>query len=317
MSNGQIDEVSNLVVISRRVIVVVDKHSGAWKIAYADFVTALMAFFLLLWLLNAATGSQALGIGDYFSDSVDESSTSNLSHILEGLTFDADNVLSSISGTPSITTDTPNLGGEERGQREGKSRSVKDLENFYQSNLPDSDIPNIEELGQGSGLILSLLNDNPHLQARKKSFTVEDTPDGSRLHILVPGLDNIFEGRFSATMSDEVKRELAVVLSMLTKIDNDIIISGHTDSLPDWSPAVDKWDLSIQRAYSVFKWLTFLGFDQERVIRIEGLASTSKLRLPEGSSLLQENHVSIFIIENKDNFKKTMFDRGKTLYEET
>jgi chemotaxis protein MotB len=309
------DENASLIVLTRKVNVIVDRHSGAWKIAYADFVTAMMAFFLLLWLLNAATGSQAVGIGDYFSPAVDKEHDSQLSQILEGLTFDPDNVLTSITGTPSTSTDTPNLGGEERGQKEGKSRSVEDLKNFNRANLPDTDIPDTEQLGEGSGHVLSLLSKNPQLQERKNSYTVEDTPEGTRLHILIPNVDNTFTSRFSTEISDETKRQFAVTLSLLTKIDNNIIISGHTDNLKGWPNNIDKWDVSLQRALTAFDWLLFLGFPEERVIRVEGLADTLPIRLPINVNPLQNNHISFLLAKKKSNPPPTvtLFDRGSLL----
>ena len=312
------DETENIVPITRKVYVITDRHSGAWKIAYADFVTAMMAFFLLLWLLNATSGSQAVGIGDYFSPSVDVEHPSQLTEILQGLTFDPDNVLTSITGTPSTTVDTPNLGGEERGQLDGKTRAVKELKNFNTSNIPDDDIPDVEQIGEGSGHILSILLENPQLQEKKNSFTVEDTPLGARLHILLPGFENVFESRISERISDDVKRELAVVMSFLTQIDNKIIISGHTDNLGGWPSNIDKWSVSLGRALNIYDWLIFLGLSAERVVRLEALADTHPIRFSQEISPLQQNRISLLIIrKDKEETPATqvIFDKGQLLSE--
>lgn len=266
-------------------------HGGAWKIAYADFVTAMMAFFLLLWLLNAVSQEQLEGIADYFAPTVSSTSQSGSGQILGGTTVAVDGALEDTVSRPTVTMDLPppsaGSGGEamqdkpiqaEVDAQETKAKAEQDQFDKAEKDLKDK----LETL--------------PEFQQMAQSLMIDNTPEGMRIQLIDrDGLSMFPSG--GASMYDHTERVLGLVAEIIKKMPQDIAISGHTDSVPmgGGNQSYTNWELSADRANSARRALLKLGVPEARMARIVGKAATDPL-LPDNPSDAQNRRLSIVLL---------------------
>lgn len=266
-------------------------HGGAWKIAYADFVTAMMAFFLLLWLLNSVTQEQLEGIADYFAPTVTSVSQSGSGQILGGTTVAVDGALEDTVSRPSVTMDLPppkaGSGGEalqdepieaEMDAEEAKAKAEQDQFDKAEQELKEA----LETL--------------PEFQQLAESLMVENTPEGLRIQVVdQDGLSMFPSG--SAVMYEHTERVLGLVTEIIMKMPQNIAISGHTDSVPFGGGGQDytNWELSTDRANSARRGLLSMGVPEERISRVVGKAATVPL-LPDDPSNARNRRLSIVLL---------------------
>ncbi|KEO85464.1 flagellar motor protein [Erythrobacter sp. JL475] len=233
-------------------------HGGAWKVAYADFVTAMMAFFLLLWLLGATEETQRKGIADYFSPTLvktrQESSGSD--GLLGGSSLtDVDNYPHAMgqTGTQSITIPRGAQGGPVEGGGEGDATT----------RLRKS----IEEQ----------LSEKREISRLVRQVRVMRAPDGVRID-LVDDADFSMFALGTTVLTDDARALLEVIGDTLAQERNPLILRGHTDSLP-WRSGVqvNNWSLSAGRAEATRQQLILSGLPAARFARIEGVADTEPL----------------------------------------
>jgi chemotaxis protein MotB len=233
-------------------------HGGAWKVAYADFVTAMMAFFLLLWILGATTEKQRKGIADYFSPTLvqmrEKSAGSN------GL-FGGDSIISkdnyahraSQTGSKAITIPKDASGGAKEGAAAIRSRDrvrFQVLQKKLQQQMAASKTTN--------GL-------TQHVR-----FT--ETPEGLRIDI-VDGADFSMFALGSDDLVPRAQQLIGEVASTIAGVPNGVIVRGHTDGLPYAAGRdVNNWTLSSARAEATRKALAGGGVGPDRFLRIEGVA---------------------------------------------
>jgi chemotaxis protein MotB len=233
-------------------------HGGAWKVAYADFVTAMMAFFLLLWILGATTEKQRKGIADYFSPTLvqmrEKSAGSN------GL-FGGDSIISkdhyahraSQTGSKSITIPKDASGGAKEGAAAIRTRDrvrFMVLQKKLQQQMAASKSTN--------GL-------TQHVR-----FT--ETPEGLRIDI-VDGADFSMFALGSDNLVPRAAQLIGEVASTIAGVPNGVIVRGHTDGLPYAAGRdVNNWTLSSARAEATRKALAGGGVGNDRFLRIEGVA---------------------------------------------
>ena len=231
-------------------------HGGAWKVAYADFVTAMMAFFLLMWLLNATTEDQRKGIADYFNPTIPVSQISGGgADALNGSTIFAEKTLAK-DGSGGAKTNQKNYEEEEEEAASGKL-TAGDLEAIEASLRGQIDGKDAEGLAQHiqmrvtqEGLVIELVD-----LAERPLFNVGSTNASSTLHTL-----------------------LKAVTSALILVENDVSIVGHTDSLAysgrrDYS----NWELSTDRANVARRLMIDEGFPQDKIDEVSGKADTDPL----------------------------------------
>ena len=266
-------------------------HGGAWKIAYADFVTAMMAFFLLLWLLNAVSQEQLEGIADYFAPTVSSTSQSGSGQILGGTTVAVDGSLEDTVSRPSVTMDLPppkaGSGGEamqdapvqaEVDAEQAKAKAEQDQFEQAQKELQDA----METL--------------PEFQQLAESLMVDNTPDGMRIQIVdQDGLAMFPSGR--ATLYDHTEKVLSLVISVINKMPQKIAISGHTDAVPmgGGDQTYTNWELSSDRANAARRFLLQEGVPAERLARVVGRAATEPL-LPDDPTNARNRRLSIIML---------------------
>ena len=234
-------------------------HGGAWKIAYADFVTAMMAFFMLMWLLGSTTKGDLQGIADCFQNPLKVSlaggsGSGDSSSLIQGggkdLTATVGQVKAGDVEAPRKTINLQKLKAEfEKAERERLAGLKSELE--------------------------TLIDANPTLKQFKSQLLLDLTSEGLRIQIVDEKNRPMFD-----SASSEVKPYTRVILreigKTLNKVENHISLSGHTDASPFAGAGRDfsNWELSTNRANSSRRELVAGGMVDHKVMRVVGLAST-------------------------------------------
>ncbi len=252
-------------------------HGGAWKVAYADFVTAMMAFFLLMWLLNATTEDQRKGLADYFNPSIPISPMSGGgAELLEGATIFSAKAESNASTEPK------------KKDNQSASEALKEEETRIQ-NAQQAALEAVEEdlLGQIGGDQTEGLAS--HIQLRV-------TPGGLVIE-LIDTNDNPLFNVGSTNASPIMVLLLDVVAQSLSSVENKISIVGHTDSLP-YSSGRDytNWELSTDRAHAARRLMIAAGLPVTQVNEVAGKADSDPL--VEDRFAPQNRRISITILKS-------------------
>ncbi|SFI11669.1 flagellar motor protein MotB [Albimonas pacifica] len=247
-------------IVKRKKVVGGDgHHGGAWKVAYADFVTAMMAFFLLMWLLNATSEEQRAGLAEYFDPRVP------IAKISGGGTgaFGGDSMFSestmSQNGT-GASANTPmdneqakgDTGSMDRQADEGQAQELTELDNLFrgmtgESEAADALLQHIKTRVTDEGLVIEL-------------FDVDGQP--------------LFRTG-SAEPTPQMEALLAMVGGVARLVTNRIAITGHTDASPFAAGAsYGNWELSTDRAQVSRRALAEAGIEAERMARVTGKADT-------------------------------------------
>lgn len=241
-------------------------HGGSWKIAYADFVTAMMAFFLLMWLLASLNKAQKDGLSEYFKQPLR---------------------IASIGGdSMGARKETIKGGGDNFKKKDGQVAG---------SNQDSVEMKQLEQLK--TDIMLSMDND-PSLSDLKKRLLMDVTSEGLRIQLI----DNQNKPMFGMG-SDDIDPEMLLVLdkiaNLLQHMPNKISIQGHTDAHPYHNPEdleQSNWELSTQRANTARRALVKSGMQEEKVMRVTGFASTVLL---DKKNPLNPNNRRITIIVMK------------------
>ncbi len=236
-------------------------HGGAWKIAFADFATAMMAFFLVLWLLSSATPEQKKAISGYFQDPV-------------GFTESASPYVIDLGGTPAPAPDKT-LNPEVKG-----AQAVDDT----QADVEPVDAAQVETLAEQIErerleLLLQELqnkvNENPQLQRFKDQILFEITQDGLRIQIMDAANRPMFD-LGSARLQPYFEDILLAMSDTIKAVPNKISVSGHTDAKPFVGRGdFGNWELSAERANAARRTLVAGGYPDEQVARVVGYASSA------------------------------------------
>lgn len=250
-------------------------HGGAWKIAYADFVTAMMAFFLLLWLLNSVTQESLEGISNYFAPVSTSQTTSGSGDILQGKTITEEGISSNATARDSVTVDLPppkaGTGGDlSEGEAESKAQPTEeDLEAQAARKEQEAFEDAQEELQK-------TLESVPQMRQLKNSLLVDNTPEGLRIQLIDrDGLAMFPSG--SSKMFLHTERLLELVSKVILSMPQDISISGHTDATPFSGQDYGNWELSSDRANSARRALESFGVPDARIQRVVGKSATDPL----------------------------------------
>ena len=233
-------------------------HGGAWKVAYADFVTAMMAFFLLMWLLGATDEKQRKALADYFAPTIVQTKTDSAGST--GM-FGGDSLVAADkyphgaaqTGTRSMTIPRDAVGGPR--EASGRER-VKENQRFRQ--LAQSLVDRVQAKADLKRLA-------PNLR-----FT--ETSEGLRIDIIDDADFSMFAIGTSQLTVDGARlfREIAVAIAAAP---NQLMIRGHTDSAPWTAKAgTNNWRLSVDRAEVTRNFLEYRGITPNRFSRIEGVA---------------------------------------------
>ncbi|VVO46482.1 Motility protein B [Pseudomonas fluorescens] len=231
-------------------------HGGAWKIAFADFATAMMAFFLVLWLLSNATPEQKIAIAGYFKDPIGftESGTPYIIDLGGSPTLAPENTLNpEIKSQPQ--PDKVTIGNE---QAEGMAEQVEK--------------ERLELLMQE---LQSKVDENPQLHKFKDQIQFEIIANGLRIQIMDAENRPMFDSG-SARLKPYFEDILLAMADTIKAVPNKISISGHTDATPySGSGDFGNWELSANRANAARRALVAGSYPESQVARVVGYASSA------------------------------------------
>ena len=266
-------------------------HGGsAWKIAYADFVTAMMAFFLLLWLLNSVTQEQLEGISDYFAPSTASTSSSGSGDILAGKTIGEEGVSQQDASRPSVVVDLPppKVGAADIQDLEEGDASAEQMEELQKQQEE-------EQFEKAEEALNEAIQAVPQLKQLAKSLMIDNTPEGLRIQLVdQEGLAMFPSG--GSDMYLHAKKVLELVSQVILEMPQNIAISGHTDAAKFVSDTgYSNWELSADRANNARRVLKDLGVADGRVARVVGRADTEPL-IPEDPKNARNRRLSIILL---------------------
>lgn len=273
-------------------------HGGAWKIAYADFVTAMMAFFLLMWLLGSTSQGDLQGIAEYFKNP--------LKVALEGGTGSGDSSSVIKGGGEDLTRA---VGQVKRGEVESRSTinldaaKAQDGSTSYGSeSVPDDEIrkkiarQDRARLLDLKGQIDALIEASPSLREFKNQLLMDVTAEGLRIQIVDEQNRPMFD-QSSAELKPYTRELLLAIGRTLNGVPNHISLTGHTDSTryAGGERGFSNWELSSNRANASRRQLVAGGLDPEKVIRVVGLADTQPF-VPEDPAAAQNRRIAIVVL---------------------
>jgi len=235
-------------------------HGGAWKIAYADFVTAMMAFFLLMWLLGSTSEGDKKGLSDYFQ--------SPLKVAMQG-------------GTGAGASNSViNGGGNDMTQSAGQTRRGDGADAKAKKMSGDQAKAarakqDAQKLGELSAKISALISSNPKLAEFSDQIKLSITADGLQIQIVDDQKRPMFDSG-SPSVKPYMREILQEVGLALVDVDNKISVDGHTDQTPYGSGArgYSNWELSADRANATRRELVASGMPDDKIARVMGLASS-------------------------------------------
>ncbi len=235
-------------------------HGGAWKIAYADFVTAMMAFFLLMWLLGSTSEGDKKGLSDYFSAPLKVS-------MMGG------------SGAGASDSILPG-GGADLTQQSGQSKrgdgsdpiQRKSATAAMKAEIAKQDAKALAALG---GKIAALISNSTQLSEYSSQIRLDYTPDGLQIQIIDDQKRPMFDSG-SAIVKPYMRDILREIGAALNGVENKISLDGHTDRSPysNAQRGYSNWELSADRANASRRELVSAGMPDDKLARVVGLASS-------------------------------------------
>jgi chemotaxis protein MotB len=262
-------------------------HGGAWKVAYADFVTAMMAFFLLMWLINTTSPEQKRGIADYFAPASLSETTSGSGGILGGKAL----ANSGASGSGSkdviqaLAPDAPpDVTDTAQSQTQSNQEAVKAAQEKHEDAAFASAVQSLRQAMQ----------DMPELAELSKQVIVDQTPEGLRIQLVDQEGRSMFnEG--SAVPNDLAKVLLRSVAKIVNQLPNRITIAGHTSASAEGAKPAADWSLSSARADMARQILQGAGVDPDRIYQIAGKAASDPL-YPDDPMLPGNRRITIVLL---------------------
>jgi len=233
-------------------------HGGSWKVAYADFVTAMMAFFLLLWLLSMTSPESKAALSHYFNsfslfkDQPQQSGTS---------------ILDKSSGILNVGR---SLQSESARIQAAKKATTEELAKAMRDAIDDK------------------------LKAMKNQILIDTTQEGLKIQIVDNEGSEIFRSG-SAEPTEKARQIIKLVSENLREKPNRIIIEGHTDSAPFKTTQKTNWELSTSRASAARRELENNGIDPNRIARVVGYADQEPL-IKENPKDLRNRRISIILM---------------------
>jgi chemotaxis protein MotB len=269
-------------------------HGGAWKIAYADFVTAMMAFFLLMWLISMTTQEQKIGLAEYFSPTALSPSTSGAGGMLWGTALDT-------SGNKSSSPRDAARGaaGQEDKARPSGSGRVSDREVNRPAAAEQANHSAIASLRQA-------LQKMPEIAELSRNIVIEPTKEGVDVSLVDQDGRSMFrEG--SVDPYERTRRVLEVLAPTLRRLPNQLSVTGHTAAArPGSVETVDPWRLTAGRSLAVREILSGAGFPNDRFTSVVGRADTEPV-FPDNPYLAPNRRVTITLLNAEPPLPPNLF----------
>jgi chemotaxis protein MotB len=233
-------------------------HAGAWKIAYADFVTAMMAFFLLMWLLGSTTKGDLRGIAEYFQTPLKVamaggSGSGDSSSVLQGGGVDLTRRVAQVN---KAATDPSRKDESRKAVQAAMERDEK------------------ARLAALKGRLEAAIDNSPTLKQFRKQLLLDITAEGLRIQIVDEQNRPMF-ALAKAELKPYTKEILHEIGTVLNEVPNKVSLSGHTDATPYSSgeKGYSNWELSADRANASRRELVAGGMNEAKVVRVVGLSS--------------------------------------------
>ena len=239
-------------------------HGGSWKVAYADFTTSMMAFFLVMWLVTQSAAVKE-SISGYFKDP-------------SGFKKGGSSSVLPKQGVSVIDMKEKSSMVKERTRKQREAESRKQLE-------------------QAAGSIMQQLKQNPSFSMLKNQIEVQMTAEGLRIQLLDSSGETFFE-RGSAQLKPNTQLLLQLIAQEIGKLNNKVIIEGHTDSYQYADNAsYTNWELSADRCNSARRWMKDNGLRQDQVNEVRGFADTEP-RIQDDPSDPRNRRISIIVVND-------------------
>lgn len=308
-------------------------HGGSWKVAYADFVTAMMAFFLMMWLLNATSEQQRRGISNYFGpvgegigaggtggllggsaletkgnfNSTKPDSNVNTNHLKNEMTADEDE--DEEDGNKDFLGDEPSNSKMQMKAENQKKEDIKPQELVKAQAIVQKYESQI--FTQATHELLQAIQEIPELKELAENLIIDQTPEGLRIQIVDQQRYSMFP-RGSFEMYPHTKTLVALVAKVIKKLPNKISITGHTDSFQfSNDKKYSNWELSADRANATRREFLDQGIPQDRMIYVVGKADTEPL-VPQDKADDKNRRISIILHRtDKDNPSSPLLDSSK------
>ena len=252
-------------------------HGGAWKVAYADFVTAMMAFFLLMWLINTTSPEQRRGIAEFFAPASVSRVSSGAGGLLEGTSFAEEGVRHGHSAPvaqapePQFTSNASSenrseahveAGGEQAPNEEAlsRARTLRETAEFARAEIA----------------IRQAMQDMPDIAELSRNVIVEQTPEGLRIQLIDQEGRSMFNPG-DAAPNERARRLLVAVSGVISQLPNRITISGHTDGSRPGGRYSSNFELSAARANEARRILQAQGISAERIYEVAGRADSEPM----------------------------------------
>jgi chemotaxis protein MotB len=283
-------------------------HGGAWKVAYADFVTAMMAFFLLLWLLNAVTEEQKKGIAQYFKPTIAPPSQQSQEAVLNGQPA----IMQAIDGASAANASLEDAEDDAEDVPKGPEEKSDDQQNPVPANAGQQgekpvDVKEAQEVVAKAEQqqfedvkkkIEQQIQQDPGLADLKNNIDIQQTPEGLLIQLLDKDKVSMFPSG-SASMNERSRQLLSLVAHVVAPLDNKLSISGHTDATPYQGRAdYSNWELSTDRANAARRALVNAGVDTKRIDNISGRADTDP-KIKNDPLSPENRRISIVLLRDK------------------
>ena len=280
-------------------------HGGAWKVAYADFVTAMMAFFLLMWLINTTTPEQKRGIADYFAAQSISQATSGSGGVLGGTVLGQS--AARAGGAASLTDKSPPASpatpahAKEDGSKSATSAAaagqtpdqrISSDDHLFRTAPSSRD----EQFSSAAESIRQAMQEMPDIADLSRQVVMDQTPEGLRIQLV----DQDGRPMFAPGSSEPLpytQKLLRVIASIIDRLPNRISISGHTDAQAGEGPGgTSNWGLSAARAEAARRIITEAGVSNDRIYEVAGKAGSEPL-LPEDPNASANRRLSILLMK--------------------
>ena len=276
-------------------------HGGAWKLAYADFVTAMMAFFLLMWLLGSTASGDLKGIADYFQNPLKVSLSGGSG------AGDATSILKGGGTDLSRSSGQVKRGDIESNKKQNsEARDARTEEQRKESERRETIV-----LGELKINIEKLINANSTLRQFKNQLLMDVTPEGLRLQIIDEKNRPMFD-LSSAELKPYSKVILREIGKALNTVPNKVSFSGYTDAAQfgGGERGYSNWELSANRANAARREMVAGGMDENKVLRVVGLAST--VLFDKNDPLSPSNRRISIVVLNKRSEEAMLVEDGGT-----
>ncbi|WP_413722604.1 flagellar motor protein MotB [Sodalis sp. RH24] len=246
------------------------EHGGSWKIAYADFMTAMMAFFLVMWLLAIATPKERVSIAEYFRTPLSVALTGG-------------------NRSSSDTSPIPGGGADPTRQQGDVHKNINDLLDKLEK----------KRLNKLRERLDQLIESDPRLRVLRPQLLINLVDEGLRIQILDSQNRPMFETG-SARVEPYMRDVLRGIAPILNDIPNKISISGHTDAAPyaNGERGYSNWELSAERANASRRELITGGLAEGKILRVVGMAATMSLA-PQQPDAAINRRISLLVLNKQ------------------